>query len=661
MTRSLFTGVLTVLLLSSAVVFAQVDGGAPAQPVVEPAQALREIFASRHFEFCHEPKYPLTPAEKAWCDLGAGDNTQACPALRQVCKNDAQASQLELREPISFRLPELGLPLRLLLWILLGLGVAMLVFALVRHFLDHKSKDDVVRTHSPDSAEDERAAALARQVETDVQRLLERARAEAAAGDFRAAIGSAYAALLRRLEGAGLVHVEPDQTNGDYVRKVKQDRPAIARQMSDVVDAVETAQFGDGAVTREGFDGVFARVTGLLAERMGVLLVLAGLLMLGAACGQPRDSWDHSPSGRAGVIAYLGKRGFKVHERLLSVTKINDKINDSPAADGTAEQLILLPGAHLGDEEWKAVKKWILTGDRALVIAGGRRELPDWIGMRIVEKQAAHSEAVALGDAETKRWGALRVRVPEANLLENKPDSRSLLARKQAPYAAERWLVRQLNNDNDNDDDSNRVLVLADDFLFRNASLLVADNAVVLDKLLRDGGTSIELAGDLTGLVSSNPVESVRSGRLGPAMLQLAAFLLVFFVCKGARFGRPTHSQRIQRREYAEHVRALGLHYARARGERLALGFVGTYASERLRERCGLRVDRSLSGLAEAVATRTGRPVGQVMRMLLEARDASKGVPAEKGARDLETVGELCKLLEETGGTGGHKPIPGNL
>jgi hypothetical protein len=646
------------LLLPGAVAFAQVDGGAPAQPVVESAQAVREILASPHFEFCHEPKYPLTPVEKAWCDLGAGDNTQVCPTLRQACKNDAQASQIELREPISFRLPELGLPLRLVLWILLGLGVAMLVFALVRHFLDHKSKDDVVRTQSPDSAEDDRAAALARQVETDVQRLLERARSEAAAGDFRAAIGSAHAALLRRLEGAGVVHVEPDQTNGDYVRKVTHDRPAIARQMSEVVDAVETAQFGAGAVTREGFDGVFARVTGLLAERMGVLLVLAGLLMVGAACGPPRDSWDHSPSGRAGVIAYLGKRGFKVHERLLSVAKIND----SPAADSTAEQLILLPGAHLGDEEWKAVKTWILSGDRALVIAGGRRELPDWIGMRIVEKQAARSETVALGNAEAKRWGALRVRVPEANLLENKPDSRTLLTRKQAPYAAERWLARQADvNDEDDEDDGNRVLVLADDFLFRNASLLVADNAAVLDKLLRDGGTTVELAGDLTGLVSTNPVESVRRGRLGPAMLQLAAFLLVFFVCKGARFGRPTHSRRIQRREFAEHVRALGLHYARARGERLALGFVGAYASERLRERCGLRVDRSLSGLADAVATRTGRPVGQVMRMLLEARDASKGVPAEKGARDLETVGELCKLLEETGGTGGHKPIQSHV
>jgi hypothetical protein len=653
---SIVAGACAMLLLSGAASAEAMDGGVPAPPVVEPAQAVRDIFTSRHFEFCHEPKYPLTPAEKAWCDLGAGDNTQACPALRQACKNDAQASQIELREPISFRLPDLGLPLRLLLWTLLGLGVAMLVFALVRHFLDHKSKDDVVRTESPDSAEDDRAAALARQVETDVQRLLERARSEAADGDFRSAIGTAYAALLRRLEGAGVVHVEPDQTNGDYVRKVKHDRPAIARQMSEVVEAVETVQFGDGAVTREGFDGVFARVTGLLAERIGLLLVLAGLLTFGAACGPLRDSWDHSPSGRAGVIAYLGKRGFKVHERLLSVAKIND----SPATDDKSEQLILLPGAHLGDEEWKAVKQWILSGDRALVIAGGRRELPDWVGMRIVEKQAVRAEPVALGDAESKTWGALRVRVPEANLLETKPDSRTLLARMQAPYAAERWFEHGVTSD-DEDDESNRVLVLADDFLFRNASLLVADNAVVLDRLLRAGGTNVELAGDLTGLVSSNPVESVRRGRLGPAMLQLAAFLLVFFMCKGARFGRPTHNQRIQRREFAEHVRALGLHYARAHGERLALGFVGAYASERLRERCGLRVDRSLSGLAEAVATRTGRPVGEVMRMLLEARDASKGVPAEKGARDLETAGELCKLLEETGGTGGHKPIPGNI
>ena len=648
MSRPGLVGALALLFLSGTTAAAELDAGGPAKPLPEPAKAVAEIFTAQNFQFCHEPGYPLTPSEKAWCDLGAGEKTQVCPALREACKNDALAKQIE-REPFSFRLPDLGLPVRLLLWGLLGLMVAMLVFALVRHFLDHKSKDEVVRTQTPDSAGEDRKAAFARQVETDVQRLLERAHAEAAAGEFRAAMGDAYAALLRRLEGAGVVQVEPDKTNGDYLRQVIRERPAIARPMAEVVDAVEVAQFGDQTVTRESFNGVWMRVTGLLAERIGMVLVLVGLLMFGVACGQPRADWDYSPSGRAGVVDYLGKRGFKVHERLLSFAKI---------ADSKADQLLLLPGAHLDEEEWKAVKAWILAGDHELVLAGGSRELPDWIGVRIVEKQASRPEPIVLSDAETKRWGALRVRVPEANYLESKPGSGTLLTRKQAPYAAERRLSR---GQSAGEDAHHRVLVLADDFLFRNASLLVADNAAVLDQLLRDGGTSVEVAGDLTGMVSSNPVQSVQRGRLGPVLLELAAFLLVFFAYKGARFGRPIHSQRVLRREFAEHVRALGLHYARARGERLALGFIGAYASERLRERFGLHGDRSLSGLAEAVATRTGRPVGEVMRMLLEARDAGKGVPAEKDARDLETAAELCKLLEETGGTGGHNRIQSHI
>jgi hypothetical protein len=622
------------------------DGGAvastqaPQGPPKPPAEVVRQVFASRQYPFCHEPDYPLTPGEKRWCDLGAASNTKACPTFKEACKNAALAKQFELREPMSFHFPELGLPLRLVLWILLGLGVAMLVFALVRHFLDHKSKDEVVRTGAATSTDDEAAAALARQVETDVQRLLERARAEAHAGDFRAAIGSAYAALLRRLEGAGLVTVAADQTNGDYVRKLKTDRPAISRRVEEVVDSVELVQFGDHQVTREGFEGVFGRVTALLAERMALLLVLVGLALWGAACGQPRDDWDHSPSGRAGVVQYLGKRGFKVHERLLSLTKIGDT---------KADQLVLLPGAQVGKDEWKAVETWLTDNAASLVIAGGNRKLPDWVGMRIVDKEVPAVRDILASDAQAARWDRPRGRVPEGNMLESKPEHDVVLVRGKAAYAAEAWIG--------DEDDRSRILVLADDHLFRNASLLVADNAALLDHLLRDGGTTIELVGDLAGLVSSNPVESVQRGRLGPAMLQLSAFLLIFFVAKGARFGRPVESERTYRREFTEHVRAVGLHYARAHAERHALGLLGAYAVERLRERVGLRVDRSLSGLAEVVAARTGRNVGEVMRMLVEANDASKGVPAEKGARDLETVAELGKLLEETGGSRGHRRI----
>jgi hypothetical protein len=631
--------VLGVLVLALPPLWASTAAAKSSASGPPPAEAVRQVLASRQYQFCHEPSYPLTQEEKAWCALGAAERGKACPSLREACKNAALAEHVGPREPFVFRVPDLGLPIRLVLWALFGLAIAMLIFVVGRHFMDHKGREEVVHTKTASTSDDDIAAALARQVETDVARLLERARAEAQAGDFRAAIGSAYAALLRRLEGAGLVQVAADQTNGDYVRKIKSERPAMARQVEDVVDSIEQAQFGNREVTRDGFEGVMGRVTALVGERFGTLLVLAAVLLWGTSCGQLRDDWDHSPSGRAGVAQFLGKRGFRVHERLLPLSKIDDS---------KADELVLLPDANVGKDEWKAIFAWLVDTSASLVIAGGRRDLPDWVGIRI-DNEATVSGSIEPTEADSARWGHPHGRVPGHGYLDCKRDHDVVLMRGSKPYAVEVWIG--------DDDDRSRVLVLADDYLFRNASLLVADNAALLDDLLRDGGASIELAGDLAGLVSTNPVQSVQRGRLGPAMLQLAAFLLVFFVAKGARFGRPVENQRIERRDFTEHVRALGLHYARARAERHALALVGAYAVDRLRERVGLRVDRSLSGLAEAVAARTKRPVGEVMRLLLEARDAGKGVPADKGARDLDTVAELGKLLEETGGSRGHRRI----
>jgi hypothetical protein len=395
-----------------------------------------------------------------------------------------------------------------------------------------------------------------------------------------------------------------------------------------------------------------------------------------------------------------------VRERLSAVAKLGEHkpADDKPPADGKpapgpATQLVLLPGAQMGDDDWKAVKTWLDKGGRSLVVAGGRRALPSWLGARIVAVEAQTAEAITPDDADGKRWGPLRARVPGGSRVEAEGGARPFLQRKPSVYAMERWLdddkqshanraaETAASGDNDEDEDDgkggddgedipagallgvpkvderqpSRVVVLADDSLWRNASLLVADNAALLDALLRDGGTSVELAGDLTGLVASNPVQSVERGRLGPALLQLAAFLVLLFVCKGARFGRPAPEPRSERRAFVEHVRALGLHYARAHAEQVALAALGAYAIERLRERFGLRADRSLSGLAEAVAARTERPVGKVMRMFLEVRDAGKAVPADKDARDLETAWQMCRLLEETGGTGGHQRMQSHV
>src|SRR4029077_11510387 len=84
-----------------------------------------------------------------------------------------------------------------------------------------------------------------------------------------------------------------------------------------------------------------------------------------------------------------------------------------------------------------------------------------------------------------------------------------------------------------------RSIVLADDRLLTNASLLVGDNARLLVELLRPGGQKLEIAGELTGLVSQNPVTSVQRSRLAPALLQLSLLILLFFVFQGAHFGRP--------------------------------------------------------------------------------------------------------------------------
>src|SRR5205814_8594426 len=103
-----------------------------------------------------------------------------------------------------------------------------------------------------------------------------------------------------------------------------------------------------------------------------------------------------------------------------------------------------------------------------------------------------------------------------------------LLARGKTIYAVERTY-----------EGGGRAIILADDRLLTNASLLVGDNARLLIELLRPGGPRIEMAGELTGLVSQNPVTSVERSHLAPAMLQLILLVLLFFIYKGAHFGRP--------------------------------------------------------------------------------------------------------------------------
>ncbi len=664
------------------VVAATATGGAaaPAAPVSTPAEAfprkdvaalVKEVFAAP-VPFCTNPRYPLTKDEVRWCALIPKQDPR-CPELARACNRGATAEIVGRRvrpqeSSTSIKFPSAAAPVRILLWILLGVGVAFLIYLITRQALAQRrpDKEEAIEVATP-GAPDDAAAAAARQIETDVQRLLERARAAAARGDFGAALDDAYAALLRKLEGSGIVTVESHRTNGDHVRDVGRELPALRPRMQAVVSNVEEVQFGGSAPTESRYRSVMLDVVGLLGERLAAcvpFIVAVGLAGLLAGCSVDRDSWEHSTSGRVLVVDLLKRYGFSARERLASLSKL----------DASVSSLLLLPDTRVEDAEWNAIAKWTGEGG-TLIVAGGNRTLPEWIGATLVTDAPGapvtnSPPPLTVPPEQADRLPKLTAVVPDGSRVqittpaprqqaysedgdEEDPPPLPIIVRGKAPYAVERTY-----------EGGGRAIVLADDRLLSNVSLLVDDNARLLVELLRPGGPKLELTGELTGLVSQDPITSVQRGRLAPAILQLLLLIVLFFVYKGTHFGRPIDPIASSRRAFSEHARAIGMQYGRRRAGRHALEIYSSYALDRMRERLNLTGGKGLLAVAEEVATRTGRPLGEVMRVLVESRPSNKRpddperdalAQEANAAKDLATLRDLYTLLSTSSGGAGER------
>jgi hypothetical protein len=217
-----------------------------------------------------------------------------------------------------------------------------------------------------------------------------------------------------------------------------------------------------------------------------------------------------------------------------------------------------------------------------------------------------------------------------------------MLARGDSTYAAEI------------DMGDGRLVVLSDERLFTNASLAVPDNAAFLVAMLRAGGSRVEIAGELAGRASPNPLASVKRSNLWPVMLQLGALLLLLFLCKGIAFGRLRDPAEGSRRRFVEHVRALALSYSRSNAARHASMLYATFALERLRERTRLGQGKGIVALADGIAVRSGRPLGQVTRILVQAEEAREAAAGDeqRSSREehLTLIRELSTLLRQVGG-----------
>jgi hypothetical protein len=646
----------------------------------------RKVLEKSQVAFCHDPKYPLTDTEAGWCPPVGPEKFSRCPAFPSACKApralldspsrldfsrgrdkdpdekdrkpdeksptvdeepDEKTSGMRkeptrrvLEEEDPFELPPLGGLGYYLFWTVLAAGLLFLLYLIIRNSTRNKSDEpDAVTPPDDDLAPAATNNAAHEQLVRDVDALLEQARAAASAGDYARAIQRTHAALLHRLDHDGLIRVAPFRTNGDYVRDL-QPEADLRREVREIVRDVEQVQFGTTPPSASLYDRVRGRVIPIATRRSAALLALLTFNLL--SCDEKNYPFDQSPSGADPVVQLAAVYDIKIKFRLEALADIDP--SEDLGDDNQGRTLVLLHDAPFPTpDEWARLLEWAEHGHH-LVVAG--REPPTDLGISVESNVPNHDLKVspefvdALGELDL-------ITADDDYLLPTRTDGRNLLEFAPGlPYAIQ--YERGFRGGD--------VTVFADDRLFTAGGLMLRDNPEFLIRFLRElGPREVEFADGLLELGADTPAEAIANTHLTPVILQLLALLAIFYFCRGVRFGRPHDPPTRSRRQFAEHVEALGHQYARARASRHAVRLYAAWAVDRLREKTLTTRTPGIYPLAQAIAGRTGDDENRVMETLVEAsslRDTTTlpatGTPAS--AEDLRLMQDLARLVRLVGG-----------
>ncbi len=650
----------------------------------------RKILEKDQVGFCHDPQYPLTDTEAAWCPPVGPDKNPRCPAFASACKaprsllnnpgrldfsrgsgeenpdtGDGKApkdspdgdgapgkssgkrkepKRIVLEEEDPYELPPLGGLGYVLFWVILGAGVLFILILIARNSTRNKQDEDEPVAPPPDELGPAPATNTAHeQLVRDVDALLEQARAAASSGDYTRAIQRAHAALLHRLDHDGLIRVAPFRTNGDYVRDL-QPQTELRSALREIVRDVEQVQFGTTRPDATLYDRVFKRIVPIATRRSATLLALLAVNLL--SCDTRSFPFDQSPSGATPVIQLARVYDIDITFRTTALADIDP---DEPLGDDNqGRTLVLLHDAPFpSPAEWARLLEWAENGHH-LVLAG--RTPPSELGLSVKTGAPGHDLKVSPAFVDT--IGEQDLITADADyLVPTRSDGKTLLEfAPDSPYAIQYERGYR----------GGEVTVFADDRLFTAGGLMLRDNPEFLIRFLLDlGPHKVEFADGLLDLGADTPAEAIANTRLTPVILQLLALLAIFYLCRGVRFGRPHDPPTRSRRQFAEHVEALGHQYARARASRHAVRLYAAWALERLREKTLMTRTPGIYPLAQAIAGRTGDDENRVMETLAEAsslRDATSLPPAGKHANttattdDLRLMQELARLVRLVGG-----------
>lgn len=658
----------------------------PSQNSVE--KDTRELLSDERYDFCDEDSgYLPYGDDRAWCGL-VGRENRRCPGYWELCNEQwggsgeyvagggGEGVQRERRDrkgvfnkgaggddpkekPAQVQINrEMSAFSKALLWALALFGIGMLIFSIFRSGKtsgadeeeEAKKTGALVPELSPGDAH-------RRVIETDVSRLLDRARQAASRGEYKAAIDDAYAALLRRLDGDGLIDIERHRTNGDYVRDLRE-RPDLRQEVRDIVRDVERVQFGRLEPSESHFRRVLDRVVPLVGRSLVSLLLAIGLGTGLSGCDYEDEhaglaGLGTDPMGGRALVQLLRRADIHSHHRTRTIEQLRE----------THGALVLFGNVQPTEDEWDELIDWA-DGGGTLVLATGRTDLSSRLGIEVRAHGLSAEDDTYLSfvGAQEYLYSDLVIRAPRYASINITGDR----------FRVQQMMVRDLAIDEEVDPDyydpfdgyakpneiyavritqgEGNIYVFADEFLFTNASMAVEDNAYFLVDLLSEFGGDIELVDEWTGTGAQNPLQSIKNSRLTPVILQILAFMVLLYSWRGIAFGRLRDPITRGRRAFVDHVHALALQYAKARASRHVLATYSAWVIDQLRARLAPGTGKSLHRLAQAVAARTGQDEAEVMRVLVEAhsvRESSAGASGVYAARrhDLDLMRRLTKLL----------------
>lgn len=508
---------------------------------------------------------------------------------------------------------------RILFFGLLGLFIAYIVRMVIKNIMADSDAlpEDAPGDEPAKVAQTAANPALRGPIETDVERLLARARAAAQKGAFAQAIDDLYAALLRRLDGDGIINIQPFRTNGDYLREVRRERSEIAPDVRAILSDVESVHFGSRSPSAELFSRIHDRVVPLVSKALGFVFFILAISTV-TSCGHLAASdFDESEDAEEALIASEPFRGDTSPSGIHGIVTLLEPISvdmrqhrrpleDLP--DPGISTLVLLPDFDIDDIGAGRLRDWVKQGGH-LIFAGGK-EIPEWAGAVPEAVQTSKSPAKP-ASGKAYYLGDISMPLPPGPLLRcEKFDV--LLTRDSLCYAAQHTIEK------------GEVFVFADDRWFMNIALAVDDNASFLLSFFGAAHHRVHVLDGRTSMGANTPIDSITQSHMWPVILQLFLLLGFAILWRGSSFGTRRDAKVEQRRAFADHVRALGLAYARSGASRHVLGIYAGWAIERLRERLPREGRRGLSGLAEALAVRSGKSTGEVMSALVDLTDAQK-------------------------------------